>query len=80
MRGIDDVKEINSTLNFPDASAPEPVQTRPAAHQASYTTGAGSLPGCKAAGAWCFGHPLPSSAEGKARVELYISFPSVASW
>ena len=37
MRGIDDVKEINSTLNFTDASAPEPVQTRPGAHQASYT-------------------------------------------
>jgi hypothetical protein len=47
-----DVKAFNSKLNFTDASAPESFQTRPGAHQASYATGACSLAGCKAAGAW----------------------------
>jgi hypothetical protein len=48
-----------------------PVHTGPAAHPASYTTGTGSSPGIKRP--WHgVDHPLPSSAEVKERVQLYI--------
>jgi len=50
-----------------------PVQTGPGAHSVSYTTGTGSLPGVKMSG-YGVNHPLPSSAEVKGRVELYLYF------
>ena len=48
-----------------------PVQTGPAAHPASYTMGTGSFPELKRPGRGV-DHPLPSSAEVKERVELYL--------
>jgi hypothetical protein len=56
-----------------------PVQTGSGAHTASYTMGSGSLPGVKRPGRGV-DHPLPSSAEVKERVELYIYSPSGPSW
>jgi len=56
-----------------------PIQTSPGAHPASYTTGIGSFPGAKVAGAWRW-PPTPSSAEVEGRVKLYICFPSGPSW
>jgi hypothetical protein len=38
----------------------------------------GSFPGCKAAGAWSW--PLPSSAEVKEWMELYLHSPNTPSW
>jgi hypothetical protein len=55
------------------------VQTGPGAHPASYTTGTGSLPWVKRTGR-VVDHPLPSSAEVKERVELYLYYHSVPSW
>ena len=56
-----------------------PVQTCAGAHPASYTLGTGSFPGSRAAGAWrC--PPIPSSAEVKERVQLYLYSPSGSSW
>jgi len=52
-----------------------PVQTGPRAYSASYTMGTGSFPGVKRLGLGV-DHPLPSSAEVKERVELYIYSPS----
>jgi len=49
----------------------ESVHTRPGAHPASYTTGTGSFEGAKRPGRGA-DHPLPSSAEVKERVELYL--------
>jgi hypothetical protein len=51
-----------------------PVQTDPGAHPASYTMGTGSLPGVKRPGR-DIDHPLPSGAEVKERVELYLYSP-----
>jgi len=48
-----------------------PVQTGRGAHQASYTLSTGSFPGVKRLGRSVY-HSLPSSAEVKGRVELYI--------
>jgi hypothetical protein len=56
-----------------------PVQTGPGAHPASYTVGTGSFPGVKWPGR-DVDHPNPSSAEVKARVELYLYSPSGPSW
>ena len=51
-----------------------PVQTGPGVHPASYTMGTGSFLGVKWPGRG-IDHPLPSSAEFKERVELYIYSP-----
>jgi hypothetical protein len=58
---------------------PAPVQTGSKAHPASYTMGTGISPGVKQPGRGV-GHPPPSSAEVKERVELYLSSPSGPSW
>ena len=55
------------------------VQTGPGAHTASYTIGTGSFPGVKRPGRGV-DYPLPSSAEVKERVELYLYSPSGPSW
>jgi len=52
-----------------------PVRTGPEAHPASSTVGTESFPGVKRPGRGV-GHPPPSNAEVKERVELYIYFPS----
>jgi hypothetical protein len=54
-----------------------PVQT--GAHPASCTVGTGSFPGVKRPGRGV-DHQLPSSAEVKERVELYLYSPSGPSW
>jgi hypothetical protein len=51
-----------------------PVQTGPGAYPASYTTGAGSLPGVKRPGRGV-DHPPTSSAEVKERVQLHFYSP-----
>ena len=58
-----------------------PYSSRPALgpQPASYTMGAGSFPGGKAAGVWRW-PPTTSSAEVKERVELYLYSPSGPSW
>ena len=56
-----------------------PDQTGPRAHTASYTMSAGSFPGVKRPGHGA-DHPLPSSAEVKERVELYLYSTSGLSW
>ena len=56
-----------------------PVQTGPGAHPASCTMDTGSCLGVKRPGRRV-DHPLPSSAEVKERVELYLSSPSGSSW
>ena len=56
-----------------------PVQTGSEAHPASYTMGTGSFPGVKQLGHGV-DHPLPSSAEVKERVELYLFSPCGPSW
>jgi hypothetical protein len=56
-----------------------PVQTGPRAHPASYTMGNGSFPGVKRSGRGV-DHPLPSSAEVKKRVEIYLYSPSGPLW
>jgi len=48
-----------------------PVHNGPGAHPASYTVGTGSFLGVKRPGRGV-DHPLPSSAEVKERVELYV--------
>ena len=58
-------------------SAPVETSTKP--HPASYTVGTGSFPGAKWPGRG-INHPLPSSAEVKERVELYLYSPSGPSW
>jgi len=55
------------------------VQTGPGAYPASYTMGTGSLPGVKRPGRGV-DHPLPSSAEVKERVWLYLYSLSGPSW
>jgi len=55
------------------------VQTRPGAHSASYAMGTGSFPGVKRPGHGA-DYPLPSSAEVKEIVELYLYSPSGPSW
>jgi hypothetical protein len=56
-----------------------PVQTGPGAYPASYPMGTGSFPGVKRQGRGV-DHPLPSSAEVKERVELYLYSPYGPSW
>jgi hypothetical protein len=56
-----------------------PVQTDSGVHPAFYTVGTGSFPGVKRPGRGV-DHPLPSSAEVKERVELYLYSPSGHSW
>ena len=57
-----------------------PVQTIPGAHPASYTMGTGSLSsGVRRPGRGA-NHLLPSSAEVKETVELYLYSPSGLSW
>jgi hypothetical protein len=56
-----------------------PVQTGIGAHPASCTMGTGSFLGVKWAGREV-DHPLPSSAEVKERVQLYLYSPSGPSW
>jgi hypothetical protein len=51
-----------------------PVQTGPGAHPASCTMGTGSFAGVKRPGRGV-GHPPPSSAEVKERVDLYLYSP-----
>jgi hypothetical protein len=53
-----------------------PVQTGPGAHPASYT---GPFRGVKRSGRGV-DHPLPSSAEVKERVGLYLYSPTGPSW
>jgi hypothetical protein len=55
------------------------VQTGPGAHPAFYTTGTGSFSGVKRPGPGV-DHPLPSSAEDKEKVELYLYSPFGPSW
>ena len=55
------------------------IQTGPGARPASYTIGAGSLPGVKLL-VRGVDHPPPSSAEVKERVELYLYATSEPSW
>jgi len=50
-----------------------PIQTGPGAHPAFYTVGTGSFLGIKRPGRG--GHPPPSSAEVKERVELCLYSP-----
>jgi len=52
-----------------------PVQTGPGTHPASYTMGTVSFPGVKRPGRGV-DHSLPSSAEVKETVELYLYSPS----
>jgi hypothetical protein len=56
-----------------------PVQTGPEAQRTSYTVGTMTLPRVKRPGR-CVDQPLPSSAEVKERVELYIYSASEPSW
>jgi len=56
-----------------------PVQTGSAAHPASCTMGTGSFLGVKRPRR-DVDHPLPSSAEVKDGVELYLYSPSGSSW
>ena len=56
-----------------------PFQTGPVAHPASCTMGTGSFPEVKRPGRGV-GHPPPSSAEVKGRVELYLYSPYGPSW
>ena len=56
-----------------------PIQTGPGAHPASYTTGNVSYPGVKRPGRGV-DHPLPSRAEVKERVVIYIYSSSGHSW
>ena len=56
-----------------------PVQTRSEAHPASYTMGTGSFPGVKRP-VRDVDHPLPSSAEVKEIVKLYLCSPSGPLW
>jgi len=51
-----------------------PVQTDPGAHPASCIMGTASFPGVKRPGRGV-GHPPPSSAEVRERVELYLCSP-----
>jgi len=62
-----------------EATFSAPVQTGPGTHPASYTMGTRSFLGCKAAGAsrW---PPIPSIAEVKERVELYLYSHCLPSW
>jgi len=55
------------------------VQTGPGAHPASYTMGTVSFPRVKLPGHG-IDHPLPSGAEVKERVELYLYSPFGPSW
>jgi hypothetical protein len=56
-----------------------PFQTGPGAYPASYIMGTGSFPGIKRP-VRGVDYPLPSSAEVKERVELYIYFPFGSSF
>jgi len=56
-----------------------PVQTGPEAHPAFYTMGTGSFPGVNRLGSGV-DHSLPSSAEVKERVEIYLYSTSGPSW
>jgi hypothetical protein len=56
-----------------------PVQTGPGAYPTSYTMGTGSFPGVNRPGRGD-DHPLPSRAEVKERVELYLYSTSEPSW
>jgi len=56
-----------------------PIQTGSEAHPASYTKGTGSFPEVNRLGRGV-DHPLPSSAEVKERVELYLYSPSGPLW
>jgi len=56
-----------------------PVQTGRGARPASYTIGAGSLPGVKLLELGV-DHPPPSSVEVKERIELYLYATSGPLW
>ena len=56
-----------------------PVHPGPGAYPAPCTMGTGSFPGVKWPGRGV-DHSLPSSAEVKERVELYLYSPSGPSW
>ena len=56
-----------------------PVQTGPGTHPVSYTMRTGSFPGVNWPGRGV-GHPHPSSAKVKERIELYIYSTSGPSW
>jgi hypothetical protein len=56
-----------------------PFQIGPGAHPAFYTTDTGSFPGVKCPGRGV-GHPPPSCAELKERVEVYLYSHSGSSW
>jgi len=56
-----------------------PVQTGPGAHPASYIMGTGSFPGVNQPGHG-IDHALPSSAEVKERVEMYLYSTSGSLW
>jgi hypothetical protein len=62
-----------------EARLSAPVQNGPGTHPGSYTMCTGSFPGVKRP--WRgVDHPLPSSAEVKERLELYLYSPSGPSW
>jgi len=56
-----------------------PIQTGPGAHSASYTMGIGSFLAIKHPGRG-IDHPIPSSAEVKERLELYLYSTSGPLW
>jgi hypothetical protein len=56
-----------------------PLQIGPGAHPAFYTMRTRAFPGVKQP-ARGVDHPLPSSAEVKERLELYLYSPSGPSW
>jgi hypothetical protein len=56
-----------------------PVQAGPGAHIASYLMGTGSFPGNKPTRGVALNTHLPSSAEVRERVQLYLYSPSVPS-
>ena len=55
------------------------IFSAPGAHPAFYTMGTGSFPGVKRPGRGV-DHPLPSSAEVKGRVQLYLYRAYGPSW
>jgi hypothetical protein len=58
---------------------PHPSRLALGPHPASYTMGTGSVPVVKQLGR-SVDHPLPSNAEVKERVWLYLYSPSGSSW
>jgi len=66
-------------LNPDRTRFPAPVQTCPAAHPASYTTGTGSFLGVKRLGRGV-DHQSPFSAEVQERADIYFYSKALTSW